>query len=85
MYRLPWVLSEGGAVSGLGCILVRIFSRKLLGIIDELGQLLDLSNACGEKKRNALRQCIEFKEVYDSVRWEVLYNIIIEFGIPMKW
>ena len=27
---------------------------------------------------------IDFKKAYDSVRWEVLYNILIEFGIPMK-
>jgi hypothetical protein len=27
---------------------------------------------------------IEFKKAYDSVRSEVLYNILIEFGIPMK-
>ena len=27
---------------------------------------------------------IEFKKVYDSVRKEVLCNILIEFGIPMK-
>jgi len=32
-----------------------------------------------------MRQCTEFKEDYDSVRWEVLYKIIIEFGIPMYW
>jgi len=27
---------------------------------------------------------IHFKKAYDSVRWEVLYNILIEFGIPIK-
>ena len=25
------------------------------------------------------------QEAYDSVRWEVMYNILIEFGIPVKW
>jgi hypothetical protein len=27
---------------------------------------------------------IDFKTAYDSIRREVLYNIVIEFGIPMK-
>jgi hypothetical protein len=27
---------------------------------------------------------IDFKKAYNSVRWEVLYNIIIEFVIPKK-
>jgi hypothetical protein len=27
---------------------------------------------------------IGFKKAYDSVRWEVLCNIIIEFGIPKE-
>jgi hypothetical protein len=27
---------------------------------------------------------IDFEEAYDSVRREVLYNILIEFGVPMK-
>jgi hypothetical protein len=29
-------------------------------------------------------QFIDFKKAYDSVRREVLYNILIEFGVPMK-
>ncbi len=27
---------------------------------------------------------IDFKKAYDSVGREVLYNILIEFGMPMK-
>jgi hypothetical protein len=27
---------------------------------------------------------IDFKKAYDSVRREILYNILIEFGVPMK-
>jgi len=27
---------------------------------------------------------MDFKKAYDSVRGEALYNILIEFGIPMK-
>jgi hypothetical protein len=27
---------------------------------------------------------IDFKKAYDSVRREVLYNIVIEFGVPRK-
>ena len=26
----------------------------------------------------------DFKKAYDSIRREVLHNILIEFGIPMK-
>jgi hypothetical protein len=39
-----------------------------------------------EKKReyNGTVQFIDFKKAYDSVRKEVLYNILIEVGIPMK-
>ena len=28
--------------------------------------------------------CIDFKKAYVSIRREVLYNILIQFGIPMK-
>jgi hypothetical protein len=27
---------------------------------------------------------VDFKKAYDSVRREVLYNIFIEFGVPME-
>jgi len=27
---------------------------------------------------------VDFEKAYDSVRMEILYNILIEFGIPMK-
>ena len=56
---------------------------------DELGQLLiryfGIVRYLREKKGNTMRQCTEFKEAYDFVRWEVLYNILIEFGIAIKW
>jgi len=33
----------------------------------------------------AVRQLfVDFKKTYDLVRREVLYNVLIEFGIPMK-
>jgi hypothetical protein len=36
------------------------------------------------KNGGTTRQYNSFKKPYDSVRREVLYNILIEFGIPMK-
>jgi hypothetical protein len=27
---------------------------------------------------------VDFRKAYDSVRREALYNILIEFGVPMK-
>jgi hypothetical protein len=66
--------------------------RKLLGIIivdfHAKGQILIIYSAFFKKKRkngNTAKQCfIDFKKVYDSGRREVLYKILIEFGIPMK-
>jgi hypothetical protein len=36
------------------------------------------------KSYKVLQLFIDFKKAHDSVRWEVLYNILIEFGIPLK-
>jgi hypothetical protein len=37
-----------------------------------------------EKKMGVPQLFTDFKKAYDSVRREVLYNVLIEFGIPMK-
>jgi len=69
--------------------------RKLLGIInvdsDATGRLLIIYSAFGKYLRKkweyneAVHQLfIDFKKAYDSVRREVLYNILIECGIPKK-
>jgi len=68
--------------------------RNLLGItsvdFDTTGQLLIVYSAFVKYLRkkleyNAVHQLfIGFKKACDSFRREVLYNILIEFGIPMK-
>jgi hypothetical protein len=54
---------------------------------DATGQLLIFCIVKYLKKKciEAMCQlCIDFKKAYDSVRREVLFNILIESGIPMK-
>jgi len=69
--------------------------KKLLGIINVdlnvTGQLLIIYSASIKYLRKkweynkAVHQLfIDFKKAYDSVRREVLYDILIEFCIPMK-
>jgi hypothetical protein len=69
--------------------------RKLLGTFsvgfDITGQLLIMYSAFVNylnKKweyYEAVHQVfVDFKKAYDSVRREVLYNILIESGIPLK-
>jgi hypothetical protein len=46
-----------------------------------------LSDTAGKKKEYSEIVCqlfIDFKKACDSVRREVLYNILIEFGVPME-
>jgi len=68
--------------------------KKIVGIInvdfEATGQLLVIYSAFIKylkkwKYKEAVHQLvIDFKNAYDSVRREALYNILIEFGIPMK-
>jgi phage shock protein PspC (stress-responsive transcriptional regulator) len=70
--------------------------RKLLGIINvafnATGRLLIMYFAfakCLKKNGNTKKKFIhqlfiDFKKAYDSVRRDVLYKILIEFGIPRK-
>ena len=66
-----------------------------MGIInvdsDATGQPLIIYSAFVKyfkRNGNTMKQCIssfiDFKKAYDSVRREVLYNILIEFGFPKK-
>jgi hypothetical protein len=71
--------------------------RKLLGIINvdfhKTGQPLIIYSAFikylkkmkeREYSEAGHRLFIDFKKAYESVRREVFYNILFEFGIPMK-
>jgi hypothetical protein len=44
-------------------------------------QILEKKWECNSRPHQLL---IDFKEIYDSVRREVLYNILTEFGIPRE-
>jgi hypothetical protein len=67
---------------------------KLLGIInvgsDVIGELLIRFSAFVRRWRKkwefeTLHQLfIDFRKAYDSVRRKVLYNILIEFGVPSQ-
>jgi hypothetical protein len=50
-------------------------------------QILCIRQILGEKweyNETVHQLFMDFKKAYDSVRKEVLYNILIEFGVPMK-
>jgi len=67
--------------------------RKLSGIInvafDATGRLFIIYSAFAKylrKNGNTMKKFIssDFKKAYDSVRREVLYKVLIVFGIPRK-
>jgi hypothetical protein len=69
--------------------------KKLLGIInvdfrrnrsttDHLFCFRQILKKKWEYNEPVHQLSLDFKNAYDSVRTEVLYNILIEFGIPKK-
>jgi len=52
--------------------------RSTIDQIFCIRQILDKNNG------RVYQLFIEFEKAYDSVRKEVLYNILIEFGVSMK-
>ena len=60
--------------------------RTFWGIIvdfDATGQMLIIYSAFvkySRESRNTLKQCMSFREAYDSFRMEALYNILFEYG-----
>jgi len=70
------------------------YAKEIIGIInvafDATGRLLIICSAVAkylkkwEYSEEVHQLFIDFKKAYDSVRREVLYNILIEFGIPRK-
>jgi hypothetical protein len=63
-------------------ILSNILLSRLRPYVDEIIG----DHQCGfRRNRSTVHQLfVDFKKAYDSVRREVLYNVLIEFGVPMK-
>jgi len=57
------------------------FNRSIIDHIFCICQMLEKK---WEYNEEVHQLCIDFKKAYDSVRREVLYKILLEFGIPRK-
>jgi hypothetical protein len=55
---------------------------KLLGIISD--HMFCIHQILEKKWQYNEAASIDFKKAYDSVRREVVYNILIQFGVPIK-
>jgi hypothetical protein len=58
--------------------------RRNRSTIDQIFCIRKILQKKWEYNETVHQLFIDFKKAYDSVRREVLYNILIEFGIPMK-
>jgi hypothetical protein len=72
-----------GCINYRGISLISASYNILMNIL--LSRLSpDIDEITGEYNEIVHQLFIGFKNVYDSMRREVLYNIFIEFGLPMK-
>ena len=58
--------------------------RRNRSTIDHMFCIYQMLEEKWEYNEEVLQLFIDFKKAYDSVRREVLYKILIEFGIPRK-
>jgi hypothetical protein len=58
--------------------------RRNRSTTDHMISIRQILEKKGEYNEAVHQLFIDFKNAYDSVRREVLYNILIEFGIPMQ-
>ena len=68
----PWATSSVSTVNRISSTIDHIFCIR---------QILEKKWEYNEEVHQIF---IDFKQAYDSVRREVLYKILIEFGIPKK-
>ncbi|KAJ4450246.1 hypothetical protein ANN_01665 [Periplaneta americana] len=59
-------------------------SQNLISTIDQIFCIRQIMEKKWEYKGRVHQLFIDFKKAYDSVKREVLYDILIEFGIPKK-
>jgi hypothetical protein len=58
--------------------------RRNISITDQILFIRQILERKWEYNETVHQVFMDFKKAYDSVRGEVLYSILIEFGVPMK-
>jgi hypothetical protein len=58
--------------------------RRNMSTTDHIFCILHIPEKNWEYNEKAHQLFTDFKKAYDSIRREILYNILIEFWVPMK-